>query len=137
MARMKDDLRTLLYALADRLAAGLDATNKSAEPAAVTLTEERRMLTHALTAMADGDVSLAVATAAHAAGTPDGESLGEALRRVRELVTAACREAVATEDRRHRRCTRSRRAGGRRDFASTARDRPRTRAAPAIDPAVG
>ena len=90
---MKDDLRTLLHALADRLTSSLEAAPTTDVPASASATEERRMLAQALAAVADGDVSLGVANGVRA--TPEGESLGEALRRIRELVTAA-RDVVAT-----------------------------------------
>src|SRR5258705_13624393 len=82
-----DDLRTLLHALADRVAATLDAS-----PTASGATPPSPSLVAAVRALAEGDLSPSRAAALE--HTPEGAAFAAAVTRVRGLVGAA-RAAVA------------------------------------------
>jgi methyl-accepting chemotaxis protein len=83
---MSDDLRSLLHALADRLADGTRPAGPGAAPIAVNA-ENTQALLNALSALADGDLSFRAASLLD--GTPEGARLTEAITRVRELHLAA------------------------------------------------
>ena len=83
---MTDDLRSLLHALADRLADGANTEPARTVPV-LNASAQSNALLAAITALAEGDLSLRVA--APLEGTAEAARFVEAVTRVRELHLAA------------------------------------------------